>query len=673
LTVPGHDLDLRDYEALAACGIPYDLARQAMIRRVDSTEGAALMGRSNGAGDFAGLLFPYLWPGEDHVREYRLRRDHPDIEYADGRPRDKAKYLSPPGRGNQLYFVPGTEAAWLQDASIPLVVTEGEKKTAALWALGWHGLGEAAEIPRFVPMGLAGVWSWRGTTGKTAGPEGGRRAVKGPLPDLARIEWRRRNVTVLFDANVRANQQVQGARAALSAELRKRGAVVYWFAWPGDTPEGVNGIDDLLGQWEPARVLALVQQARPVKVTGEDQRAAAREFTALGEDRYRMALPTIGITFEVDRLRRDHHELVGELRVRCDVAGARTVNGTLSIADFNLSSARARSERARLLADRSKASDLDWGGLLEELCQRVLMADRAGQPAVDLRYLERPAADDAIRVEGLTFPRRHPSVIFGDGGTAKSYTALYLAGRMAEQGMAVGLFDWELAGDDHRERLERLFGLTMPRIVYARCERPLVFEADRLRRIVRENSIDFAIYDSVAFACDGPPEAAEVAGRYFRAVREIGCGSLHVAHTSKADNADKKPFGSVFWHNGARATWYVQVDAASAETDVLEVGFFNRKANLGRLAAPVAYSITFGADRTTFRPTEAADSPGLSGQLSVRQRMAYCVRGGAMSAGSIASEIEAEVGTVKRTARRYRSLFTVLQDGRIGLLERAAG
>lgn len=399
------------------------------------------------------------------------------------------------------------------------------------------------------------------------------------------------------------------------------------------------------------------------------QDGPASEFTA-SDGRYRLTLPGIGVVFEADRLRREHHELFAELAVRCALPGARTFDSSLSIADFNLSSARARSERAKLLADRSNAGTLDWAGYLEEFCQRVLQADRAGQPAVDLRDLAKPAADDAIKIDGLVFPRRHVGIIFGDGGTAKSYTALYLAGRLAERGMAVALFDWELCGEDHRERLERLFPDGMPRIIYARCERPLFFEADRLRRIVRESAIDYAIFDSVAFACDGPPEAAEVAGRYFRAVREIGCGSLHVAHTSKAEGADRKPFGSVFWHNGARSTWFVQVDPASAETDILRVGFFNRKANLGRLASPVGFDLTFSEDQTTFTRADVAESPDLAVQLSIRQRMAYLLRRGAMTPEAIAQEIEADVDTVKHTARRYRKLFTVIEGGRFALLER---
>src|SRR5262249_23091134 len=161
------------------------------------------------------------------------------------------------------------------------------------------------------------------------------------------------------------------------------------------------------------------------------------------------------------------------------------------------------------------------------------------------------------------------------------YLALYIAGILARCGLSVAFFDWELCGEDHRDRLELLFGSDMPEIRYALCDRPLIAEVDRLRRIVRERKTDYAIFDSLASACDGPPEAAEVANEYFRAVRQIGCGSLHVPHVAKSSaDSDKKPFGSTFWHNLARCTWNVQADP---ENNSLRLGFYNRKANLGPL------------------------------------------------------------------------------------------
>src|SRR5438046_5396608 len=147
-------------------------------------------------------------------------------------------------------------------------------------------------------------------------------------------------------------------------------------------------------------------------------------------DRYRLEIPAHGIVLEAERLRRDHNELIGELTVRCTLPNARTVNGALSTGDFNFSSVRVRQDRAKLFAQRAATNgSVDWFSLLEDFCQKVFEAERIGEPGVDLRTLPRPDMDE-IEVEGLVFPRRHPSIIFGDGGSAKSYTALFLAGRM---------------------------------------------------------------------------------------------------------------------------------------------------------------------------------------------------------------------------------------------------
>lgn len=48
--------------------------------------------------------------------------------------------------------------------------------------------------------------------------------------------------------------------------------------------------------------------------------------------------------------------------------------------------------------------------------------------------------------------------------------------------------------------------------------------------------------------------------------------------------------------------------------------------------------------------------------------MAQMLKHGASSYDRIAEELDAEVESVKRTARRYKSIFTVLDAGRVGLL-----
>jgi len=387
-----------------------------------------------------------------------------------------------------------------------------------------------------------------------------------------------------------------------------------------------------------------------------------REFQRIDEGSYRLGIRHLGIEFTVDRLRRKWDELVGELTVRCQLAGARTHDGVLSVGDFNLSTQRSREDRARYLATRANAKDLDWGGLLEEFVQRVLAAERTGQPAVSLRTLPRPSVDDTVEIDGVPMVDRHPIILFGDGGAAKSYLALYLAGQMAMRGVRPALFDWELSGEDHRERLERLFGPEMPEIQYVRCTRPLVDEADRLRRIVREEEIGYAFYDSVAFASDGPPEAAEVAARYFQAVRQIGVGSCHVAHVTKAQDGDQRPFGSAFWHNGARATWNVKLGDTLPGSNQITIGLYNRKSNLSGLRPAVAFEIAFDAERTSFRPVQVADVAELASVLPLRQRIQHLLRGGARTIAAIADELDAKPDTVKKTLDRHRTVFARIID-----------
>lgn len=396
----------------------------------------------------------------------------------------------------------------------------------------------------------------------------------------------------------------------------------------------------------------------------------AERFTASEAGGYRLDVPEMAVSFELDRLRRESGALVGELVVRCTLPGASTYDGILSAGDINLSSVRARQERAKYLTTRARVEEIDFAGLLEELSLRVIAAEREGAPLTTLRDLPRPSPDETLIVDGLPLLARHPMILFGDGGGAKSLLALYLAGRLEEMGARSAIYDWELAGEDHRGRLEDLFGADMPAVRYRRCAGPLIYEVDRIRRDVRDERLNYLIFDSIAFACHDAPENAATASAYFQALRTLGpIGSLHVAHISKADGSDKKPFGSSFWHNGARATWYVKLAVGEA-SDRITIAAYNRKANLGALRPAIGWEIQFTKTETTFRRVDVADTPELAAGLSVRQRMAHLLRQGAMTVEELAGELSAKADTVNRTARRYRNLFAVLPGGKVGLQER---
>jgi hypothetical protein len=271
-----------DFRLLSASFISPDLARSVGIFRVDSACGSELIGR-NGNVDYAGIVFPYHLPGNPHPREYRLRRDNPDLERgSDGEIKQKAKYLSPPGRRNLLYFVPMTVAAWLSETSLPIYLTEGEKKTLALWELAWRGLSDSAQAPRFLPVGLSGVWNWRGKIGKTENELGQKQDVKGVIPDFDLIKWKERAVRIVFDANVHTNESVQAARRGLAAELTRRGAAVSFVDLP--VTEGVNGIDDLLALKGADYVTGLLDAAKPTASHKEKPRNQASVLIEVTHD-----------------------------------------------------------------------------------------------------------------------------------------------------------------------------------------------------------------------------------------------------------------------------------------------------------------------------------------------------------------------------------------------------
>jgi hypothetical protein len=80
------------------------------------------------------------------------------------------------------------------------------------------------------------------------------------------------------------------------------------------------------------------------------------------------------------------------------------------------------------------------------------------------------------------------------------------------------------------------------------------------------------------------------------------------------------PFGSVYWHNGMRATWYAKKQQEAGDAEI-HVGLFNRKSNGERLERPLAYNIDFRGSRTVITKEDPDQVAELAGALSLRDRM----------------------------------------------------
>lgn len=281
----------------------------------------------------------------------------------------------------------------------------------------------------------------------------------------------------------------------------------------------------------------------------------------------------------------------------------------LHAARMNISTTRSRTEVANYLAKRVPQAGHDWAGIIEVSCSEAIRAMREGEPAILLREAARPAGDDELLPPFLL--ARLPVILFGDGGSAKSYLALAMACALHGHGTPglepaeyrrVLYIDWEFTPEDHAARLDRLVPLPraqQPGILYRRCTRPLVEEAESLARIIADEGVSYAILDSAGMACDGPPEGAEQALGYWGALRRLGVASLSLAHTNRSGDV-KRPFGSTFWHNGARSTWHVKGE--QVQPGLLRLALRHRKSNVGPLLSPVGFDVEFAAGRTYVRP-----------------------------------------------------------------------
>lgn len=272
-------------------------------------------------------------------------------------------------------------------------------------------------------------------------------------------------------------------------------------------------------------------------------------------------------------------------------------------------------------------------------------------------------------------PDRAPTVWFGDGSSLKSYTAYTLGacvalgidfladadgkGGFAGPQGAVLIVDYEDNAENIRRRMKRIFqGLGCDDVpeglirYFPANGIPLKDLVPALIQVVRQYGIILIIIDSVGPACGGEPEKSVVALDYFRALARLKTTTLSIAHITK--EAGKKgntdyPFGSIFWHNTARRTWFIARDQEE-ESDDLDIGFYNRKVNDGPKPRPFGVKVHFdgfgGPVRLTYQ--DIADVPALQAKRPPRQQIIDVLKHGPMASGEIASETGLSEDTVQR-------------------------
>ncbi len=203
------------------------------------------------------LLLPYRRPDGSLIPVSEFARAKPDIprtcKPTDGQRGKAVKYESPKGSSVRLYFPPNT-CAKLADVNVPLLITEGEKKSAKA---DQHGLA---------CIGLGGVDAW--SRKREKGPGGKKTAKRELIFDFYEVSLNGREVFIVFDSDLAEKPSVQRAEWSLSQALAERGAIVKVVRLPNGPPDANGeptkiGLDDYLVAHSADELRELLNAAMP--------------------------------------------------------------------------------------------------------------------------------------------------------------------------------------------------------------------------------------------------------------------------------------------------------------------------------------------------------------------------------------------------------------------------
>lgn len=258
-------------------------------------------------------------------------------------------------------------------------------------------------------------------------------------------------------------------------------------------------------------------------------------------------------------------------------------------------------------------------------------------------------------VEDL-MPSQFITILFGHGGSGKSFLAEYLAlciilgrpffGREVRQGNVLWV-DAEDLGQEEIERrtwhVARGMGLDRPPgglFYYSALQslnKPAV--AQEVRAIVETHSIELVVLDSLSVGALGlDVSSSQDAVGLMRGLMRWGTTVLALDHVSKraaSGETSASAFGSAFKHNMVRSS--IGLSPAKGDKDVVRMD--HHKANFGRKLDPLHYVMDF-------------EEGGDNLKASVRFR----------SVDAPASDAEGKPDTVTVTLELLRSLYAVSRE-----------
>ena len=366
------------------------------------------------------------------------------------------------------------------------------------------------------------------------------------------------------------------------------------------------------------------------------------------------------------------------------ISGFLSISSTLSgqakklhSATFNFTSTRTRSEWKKVLQGRAPITD--WFEILEQLCDAVTKVVQEGEPIQVITTSDEVEPPSYVLRPILLY--RQPVIIFGDRGSAKSYTAQTFAyllslGKMGklldfqpERIATKPLYlDWEDTPGTLRWRFRCLSagtGLPSAQIAYRRCSRTFAQDTEQIRAVVLSGGYDYLIIDSLGPACGGDLNMPQPALEFFESLRSLNVSSLIIAHTAKgnAGRSRRSVFGSSFFENAARSIWEINADK---EEGILRVVLTHSKMNGGPTEAPIAIQYVFSHGRTEIMEAQASEVAAAAGTLTIREKILQLLEDlPSAPVKRISEELGESPATIRVTLNRMKvaGLVSKLESG----------
>jgi hypothetical protein len=280
-------------------------------------------------------------------------------------------------------------------------------------------------------------------------------------------------------------------------------------------------------------------------------------------------------------------------------------------------------------------------------------------------------------------PDQVPSILYGDGGLAKSYLALLIAIHIARGEMLFGgavrqggvlYIDFELDVAEQTRRAYRVArGLGFPHlpngIYYLQPEASLTELVPLLDEYVRTEEITLIIVDSFGLALAGDLTAAKDVIPLLRKITALPCATLFIDHSRNPQMgetaADLSPFGSAYKRHLCRSILQV----VKAESDDISLSIIIRatKANFSALAQPLSLRVNFEEKCVTFeqQTISDADLAAVAAPISASQQVLQALESVEdASPADLAKATGLKEGTVKNNLTQLGKLGKVAKAKR---------